>query len=127
LSVAGGVIGGVSGVVGIGGGTLSVPFLRWCRVTLREALGTSAAAGLPIAVAGALGYLANGLAVGDVPRYSAGFVYLPAVIGVALASVVTAPLGARLAHRLPTGRLQKLFAGFLYLVGGKLAYPLWAG
>ena len=126
-SVAGGVIGGVSGVVGIGGGTLSVPFLLWCGVTLHEAIGTAAAAGFPIALAGALAYLANGLAVGDLPRYSAGFVYLPAALGVAVASVVAAPLGARLAHRLPTGPLQKLFALFLYGVGGRLVYPLWAG
>lgn len=111
--------------MGIGGGTLSVPLLTWCRVRLHEAIGTAAAAGLPIALAGALGYLANGWAFGDLPRYSAGFVYLPAVFGVALASVATAPLGARLAHRLPAGRLQKVFALFLYAVGGKLVFPLW--
>lgn len=125
-SVAGGIIGGVSGVVGIGGGTLSVPLLTWCRVRLHEAIGTAAAAGFPLALAGAFGYFANGLAFGDLPRHSAGFVYLPAVLGVALASIVTAPLGAQLAHRLPTDRLQQFFALFLYVVGGKLVYPLWA-
>jgi len=124
-SVVGAAIGGVSGVVGIGGGTLSVPLLTWCRVRLHEAIGTAAAAGFPIALAGALGYLAYGSALDDLPRYSAGFVYLPAVLGVALASVVTAPLGARLAHRLPAGRLQKVFALFLYVVGAKLVSPLW--
>lgn len=125
-SVAGGAIGGVSGVVGIGGGTLCVPFLAWCRMRVHEAVGTSAAAGFPIALAGAFGYLANAPAFGELPRYSAGFVHLPAVFGVALASVITAPLGAGLAHRLPTGSLQKFFALFLYVVGGKLVYLLWA-
>ena len=123
----GGVIGFVSGVVGIGGGSLSVPFLTWCRVKLHEGIGTAAAAGFPIALAGAVGYLANGLRLPDLPHLSAGFIYLPALVGVALPSVVTAPIGARLAHRLPTGRLRKLFAAFLYLVGGRLLYPVLIG
>jgi uncharacterized membrane protein YfcA len=124
-SVAGGAIGSVSGVVGIGGGTLTVPFLSWCRLQLPEAIGTAAAAGFPIALAGAVGYFANGPGLHDLPRYSAGFVYLPAVLGVGSASVVTAPLGARLVHRLPGRRLRQLFALFLYLVGWNLVHPLW--
>lgn len=116
----GNVIGGVSSLVGIGGGSLSVPFLVWCNVPMHNAVGTSAAIGLPIAVAGAAGYLVNGLANPLVPSGSLGFVYLPAVFGIAVASVCTAPLGARLAHSLPVPRLKKAFALLLLVMGSKL-------
>jgi uncharacterized membrane protein YfcA len=120
LWTVGGAIGLVSGVMGIGGGTLTVPFLTWRRIRFHHAIGTAAAAGLPIAVAGALGYLLSGLALGSSPPDSVGFVHVPAFIGVTVTSVSAAPLGARLAHRLPTGPLRKVFGLFLYLAGGKL-------
>lgn len=115
LSGVGTGIGGVSALVAIGGGTLTVPFLAWCNVPLRTAIGTSAAVGLPIALSGALGYIYNGWQVADLPPHSLGFVYYPAVIAMATMSLVTAPLGAKLAHRLPISLLKKLFA--LLLVG----------
>ncbi len=124
LWTVGGAIGLVSGVMGIGGGTLTVPFLTWRRVPLHRAIGTAAAAGLPIAVAGALGFLFNGLALGASPPDSVGFVHVPAFIGLTLTSVSAAPQGARLAHRLPIGPLKKVFAVFLYVVGGKLVVPI---
>lgn len=124
LWTVGGAIGLVSGVMGIGGGTLTVPFLTWRRVPLHRAIGTAAAAGLPIAIAGALGFLLNGLALGASPPDSVGFVHVPAFIGLTLTSVSAAPLGARVAHRLPIGPLKKLFAVFLYVVGGKLVVPI---
>lgn len=127
LLAAGGAIGLLSGVVGIGGGSLSVPLLTRCRVKLHEAIGTAAAAGCPVAFAGAVGYLVNGLAFDGLPRASAGFLHLPAVIGVAVPSVIAAPLGARLAHRLPIRRLKTLFAAFLFLVGGRLVYSVFWG
>ncbi|MFO7578350.1 MAG: sulfite exporter TauE/SafE family protein [Pelovirga sp.] len=116
----GGVIGGVSSLVGIGGGSLTVPFLNWCNQSIHTAVGTSAAVGLPIAVAGTLGYLLNGLAVADLPAGSVGFIYLPALFGVAVVSYLTAPFGVRLAHRLPVARLKKIFAVFLMLMGTRM-------
>jgi uncharacterized protein len=116
----GSLIGGVSSLVGIGGGSMSVPFLVWCNVSVHEAIGTSAAIGFPIALAGAIGYAANGFAVTTLPPHSLGFVYLPALLGVATVSVLTAPVGARLAHRLPVRQLKRSFAGLLFVMATKM-------
>ena len=121
---AGGIIGAVSSLVGIGGGTLSVPFMTWCNVKMHQAIGTSAAIGFPIAAAGAVGYIANGCALETLPAYSLGFVYLPALAGLVVASVLTAPFGARLAHRLPVVRLKKFFALLLYVLGTRMLFSL---
>lgn len=115
LSSVGTGIGSISALVAIGGGTLTVPFLVWCNVRLPVAIGTSAAVGLPIALAGALGYLINGWSVESLPVHTLGFIYWPAVVAMALMSSITAPLGAKLAHRLPLVLLKNLFA--LLLVG----------
>ncbi|MDL2216309.1 sulfite exporter TauE/SafE family protein [Desulfovibrio sp. OttesenSCG-928-M14] len=123
-TAAGGVIGMVSSFVGIGGGTLSVPYMTWCNVPMHKAIGTSAAIGFPIAVAGALGYLINGLGVSGMPGPHVGFIYIPALIGIAAASVCTAPLGAKLAHRLPVSRLKKAFAVLLFVMAGQMAHSL---
>lgn len=122
---AGGIIGGISSLVGIGGGSMSVPFLLWCNVSLRNAIGTSAAMGLPIAVAGAAGYLVNGLGASSLPPYSLGFIYLPALFGIAVVSILTAPLGARLAHSLPVPLLKKFFAVLLFGMATKMLLGLW--
>lgn len=124
MTLAGGIIGGVSSWVGIGGGTLSVPFLNWCNIRLQEAIGTSAAIGFPIALSGAVGYALSGQVAQGLPEHSLGFVYLPALAGIAIASMFTAPYGAKLTHSLPVARLKKVFAGVLYLVAGKMAYGL---
>ena len=113
-------IGFVSSLVGIGGGSMSVPFLIWCNVAIYGAIGTSAAIGFPIALAGAAGYVINGLWATDLPPYSLGFVYLPAMVGIALVSSLTAPLGARLSHRLPVPQLKKGFACLLIISGAKM-------
>lgn len=114
-AAAGSGIGAVSALVAIGGGTLTVPFLVWCNVTLPIAIGTSAAVGLPIALAGATGYIVNGWSITDLPAYTLGYVFWPAVLLMAVMSFITAPLGAMLAHRLPVNLLKKLFA--LLLIG----------
>ncbi len=124
MTTAGGVIGLVSSWVGIGGGTLSVPFLTWCNVRFQEAIGTSAAIGFPIALSGAIGFALSGQSARGLPEYSLGFVYLPALAAIALGSVVTAPWGASLTHRLPVARLKKVFAGLLYLLAVRMAYSL---
>lgn len=113
---AGGVIGLVSSFVGIGGGTLSVPFMSYCNVPLHHAVGTSAAIGFPIALAGTLSYIIGGWNQPDLPAGCFGFVHLLALAGIAVASFCTAPLGARLSHSLPTSKLKKAFAVFLIIV-----------
>ncbi|MFO1429264.1 MAG: sulfite exporter TauE/SafE family protein [Candidatus Competibacteraceae bacterium] len=120
MVTAGGLIGLVSAVVGIGGGSLTVPFLTWCNATIHKAVATSAACGLPIAIAGAVGYMITGWGHPELPPWSLGYVYGPALLGIALISMLSAPWGAKLAHSLPTATLRKAFAGFLGLVGIKM-------
>jgi uncharacterized membrane protein YfcA len=117
-------IGAVSALVGIGGGSLSVPFMVWCNMTVHDAIGTSAAIGFPIAVAGTVGYIVNGLNVPGLPAYSLGYVYLPALAGIVAASVFTAPLGVRLAHSLPVAKLKRVFALLLFGMGTKMLIGL---
>ena len=121
-SLAGGVIGVVSSWVGIGGGTLSVPFMLWHNVPLHRAIATSAAIGFPIAVAGAVGYALGGWRVGGLPAGSLVFVYLPALAGIVLGSVLTAPLGARTAHRLPVRPLKRVFALLLFTLALRMVW-----
>lgn len=116
----GGLIGGISSLVGIGGGSMSVPFMIWCNVTMHHAIGTSAAIGFPIALAGTVGYAVNGIAAGNPVPSSFGFVYLPALFGIAVASILTAPVGAKLAHTLPVAGLKKAFALLLIIMGTKM-------
>jgi uncharacterized protein len=122
LSIVGLGIGGVSALVAIGGGSLSVPFMTWCNVKVQHAIGTSAAIGLPIALAGTVGYLVNGLGHADVPPYSLGFVYVPAFVLISVTSTLTAPLGAKLAHRLPVVTLRRVFAVVLLLLSAKMLH-----
>ncbi len=124
MGVAGLAIGGVSALVAIGGGSMSVPFMTWCNVKVQHAIGTSAAIGLPIAVAGTVGYLVNGWAVTATPPFSLGYIYLPALVLVSLPSILTAPLGARMAHRLPVATLRKIFAGVLVVLCAKMLHSL---
>jgi uncharacterized membrane protein YfcA len=116
-SAAGASIGAVSALLGIGGGTLTVPWLVWHNVGMRQAVATSSACGLPIALVGALGFVLAGLGRDGLPAGSTGYVYWPAVAMVSVASVLSAPLGARLAHRLDPRRLRKIFAGVLACLG----------
>jgi len=121
---AGSGIGLLSGLVGAGGGFVSVPFLVWCNVAMHVTVGTSAALGFPIALANGLGYVIGGQGVAGLPPFSLGYVWLPGLALIAAASVLTAPLGARLAHRLPVKKLKRLFALMLYLLA---IYMLWQG
>ena len=120
----GNIIGAVSSLVGIGGGTLSVPFMVWCNIPVHHAIGTSAAIGFPIAIAGTIGYITNGLNVPGLPAGSLGYISLSALAGIAAASIFTAPLGVRLAHWLPVPRLKRIFAGLLLIVATRMLYGL---
>lgn len=124
MTAVGSGIGGVSALVAIGGGSLSVPFMTWCNVKVHNAIGTSAAIGLPIAIAGTVGYLVNGWSAQGMPDFSFGFVYLPAFVLLSVASVYTAPLGARLAHKLPVATLKKVFAGLLVALCLKMLHTV---
>lgn len=121
---AGGGIGGMSALVGIGGGSLTVPYLLWCNVPMASAVGTSAAVGLPIALSSTVGFVLAGWNNPQLPPFSLGFVYLPGLFGLAVAGILTAPLGARVAHHLPAARLKRAFAVFLFLVGMALLFDL---
>ena len=120
ITLFGALTGWLSSLVSIGGGTLVVPFLIWCNVSIRHAIGTSAAVGFPIALGGTLGYIATGWNNETLPAPHLGYVYLPALLWVALASVITAPLGARAAHRIEIKLLRKLFAVLLIVLATKL-------
>lgn len=122
---AGAFIGAVSSLLAAGGAFLTIPFLAWCKVPLRTAIGTAAANGLPIALAGTAAYVFNGLRASDVPSPSLGFVYLPALGLVVVTSMLTAPLGASLAHRLPVKRLRTVFAALLYFFAIRMLIGLW--
>ncbi|TAN55715.1 MAG: sulfite exporter TauE/SafE family protein, partial [Betaproteobacteria bacterium] len=123
--IAGAVIGGFSSLLAAGGAFLSIPFLAWCNVPLRRAIGTAAANGFPIALAGSAGYVIQGLRVDGLPAGSLGFVYLPALVLIVATSMLVAPWGARLAHRLPITRLRTVFAIMLYALGARMLATLW--
>ncbi len=124
LLAVGLTIGLVSSLVAAGGGFLSVPFMVFCNVAVHTAVGTSAAMGFPIALAGVVGYIAAGLREGGLPPYTFGYVYLPAFVGIVTLSILLAPVGARLAHRLPVGRLKRAFGAFLALLATKMLTSL---
>jgi len=120
LASVGSGIGLISALLGIGGGTLTVPYLSWCGRSVRNAVAVSAACGVPIALSGALGYLWTGQDAVSLPALSVGYIYLPALFGLVAASLFTAPLGARLAHRLPVKVLKRLFGGLLLAIGASM-------
>lgn len=122
LLVVGAGIGLLSAIFGIGGGSLTVPFLSWCRVSMQRAVATSAACGLPIALMGALTNILSTHGQDLLPAYSTGFVYWPAVLAIGLLSAPFAGVGARLAQRLPATSLKRYFALFISLIGISLVY-----
>ncbi len=124
---AGSVIGFVSGLVGAGGGFLSVPFMTWCNVAMHHAVATSAALGFPIALANVMGYIWAGADVAGRPAGSLGYVFAPALLAVASTSVLAAPLGVRAAHALPVPTLKRIFAVALLWVAGAMIYRAWSG
>ena len=119
---AGTGIGFLSGLVGAGGGFISVPFMTWCNVPMHQAVGTSAALGLPIALFNSVGYIISGWSVAGRPEYALGYIWLPALLTLVSCSVLTAPIGARLAHALDVRPLKRIFAIMLYALAAYMLY-----
>ena len=124
MTLMGTITGWVSTLVSVGGGTLTVPFLIWCNVPIRHAIGTAAAIGLPIAVGGTAGYIFTGMNVTGLPSPCLGYVYLPAMLSCAIVSVITAPLGAKTVHRTNVTLLRKLFAVLLLALATRLLWKV---
>ncbi len=120
-------IGLLSGLVGAGGAFMSVPFMTWCNVPIRQAVGTSAALGFPIALANTLGYIVGGWTLPPALPGAFGYLYLPALGIIAMASMTAAPMGARVAHRSDTSRLKRLFALLLFGLAGYMLYKSQSG
>ncbi len=124
LIVAGFCLGLVSGMIGIGGAVLTVAFMSWCSTPIHKSVGTAAAVGVPIAVAGTLASIYTGWGVPSVPSPSLGYVYIPAWIAISLTSVWLAPVGAKLAHKLPVKRLKQAFTVFLLALAIRMAMSI---
>lgn len=126
--IAGAAIGTLSSLFGIGGGVLTVSYLSWRHTLMQQAVATSAACGIPIAIVGALSNVMEGWQHPDMPDYSLGFIYLPALAGIVITSAPCARLGAKIAHKLSPKTLKKIFAFFLFAVGlyflARNLYPL---
>ena len=122
MFAAGGGIGLLAALVGAGGAFVSVPFMTWCNVKIHNAVATSAALGFPIAVAGTVGYAIAGGSLHDMPAGTLGFIHVPALLAVSAASVVTAPFGARAAHRMNMAQLKRVFSVLLFGLAGYMVY-----
>lgn len=125
LFAAGAGIGAVSSVLAAGGAFMTIPFLAWCNMPLKRAIGTAAAVGFPIALAGSVGYIVQGMRTQGLPEGTLGYVYVPALALIVAASMPMAPLGARLAHRLPVRRLRVVFSLMLLALALRMLANLW--
>jgi uncharacterized membrane protein YfcA len=125
LGFVGTVVSFLSTFLAAGAAFLTIPFMAWCNVPLKRAVGTAAAIGFPLGLVASLGYVYAGLQAGPLPRYSLGFIYLPALALIVAPSMLTAPLGARLSHRMPVKQLRMIFAFTLYVIAGRMIFSLW--
>ncbi|MBL8522633.1 MAG: sulfite exporter TauE/SafE family protein, partial [Betaproteobacteria bacterium] len=112
-------------LVSAGGTFLIMPVMLYCGVAMHTAIGTGAAIGIPVTVIGTLGYIAAGWRVADLPEYHLGFVFLPALAALVAGSIFTAPMGARLAHKLPVATLKRIFALLMYVLATKMVVSYW--
>ncbi len=127
MFAAGWIIGGMSSLVAIGGGILTVPFLSACNVRLQHAIGTAAAIGFPLAIVGTASYIVIGIGIvqsQELPEYSLGYIYLPALVGIAFFSVVSASIGAKVVHITQTATIRRIFIILLYILGTKMLVGL---
>ncbi len=120
LGMVSAAIAWVSAIVGVGGGSMVVPYLTWCNVEMKTAVGTASACGFVLAIAGMVGYVISGWGAANLPAYSIGFVYLPAWLAVSLLSIAFTRVGAGLAHRLPVATLKRVFSIGLLVAGVRI-------
>ena len=125
LGVVGGVISFLASFVAAGAAFMTIPFMTWCNVPMKRAIGTAAALGFPLALASTAGYVYAGWHAAGLPSGTLGFVYLPALVPVVVASMLTAPFGARLSHRLPVRRLRMAFGVLLLGLALHMLSALW--
>jgi uncharacterized membrane protein YfcA len=118
-------ISALSAVAALGGAFISVPYMLWCNVAMLQAVGTAASLGFPIAIAGTAGYVYNGLRDSGLPPLTLGYIYLPALAGIVVTSMLFAPLGAAAAHRLPTQWLKRIYAVLLYVLAVRMLIKVW--
>lgn len=111
------IFGAISGLLGLGGGMIMVPYFNWYGIPIREAVATAAACILPVAIIGTLGYMVADIQTTNLPSLNSGFIYWPAFIGISLTSALSAPIGARCTHTIPTTLLKKIFSLLLVVVG----------
>lgn len=121
-SLVGIIIGVAAAILGIGGGTLTVPYLVSRQVAMKNAVAVSSACGLPIAIVATVSYAWLGLKHVTLPELSFGYVYVPAFLGISLSSVFTAPVGAKLAHNLPAEKLKRYFSIVLVVMAVKMLW-----
>lgn len=127
MSAGSGIVGVISSLVGAGGGVVSIPLMVMCNVPMRNAVGTSAALGFPIALAGAAGYAYTGFSEPNLPAMSLGYIYLPALISIVIGTFITVPVGARLAHSMPVERLKQIFALILFALAARMLWSVFSG
>jgi hypothetical protein len=117
-----GIMGLLASLLGIGGGTLIVPFLVHFQTPMRNAVAIASACGLPIAIVGTIGYALLGKDMAQLPDWSLGYIYIPSFLGIVLTSTYTAPIGAKLAHKLPAEELKRYFSLLLFVMAAKLIW-----
>jgi len=119
------VTGAISSFLAAGAAFITIPFMTWCSVPLKRAIGTAAAIGFPLGVAGTLGYVWGGWARPGLPAGTIGFIYLPALVLIVVTSMPMAPIGARVSAALPVRQLRRVFGIVLYALVGRMLYTLW--
>ena len=125
LAFVGAIVSFLASFIAAGAALMTIPFMAWCNVPLRRAVGTASAIGFPLSLAASVGYAIAGLQAGGLPQYSLGYIYLPALGMIAVASVLTAPLGARVSQKMPVRQLRIVFALTLYVLAARMLISLW--
>lgn len=122
MTVAGGSIGTLSSILGIGGGTLTIPFLTWCQIETHKAVGSASACSFPIALTASIIMMINGMDYHDLPKNNIGYVHWPAALSILATSIVSAPIGAKITNSMSAQTLKRCLAVLLLCVGLKMLF-----